>query len=367
MQKTRHEPTTNHNFPDQILKMRKRFARKAIVAISDIWCLNRTGQFMYLFGIVGSTLWGILYVIPYIYINYEEWVTRAYRVLGMFIAAEVMINWFCMKFVSSAYNPFRHGTLPTGIEMGQNVYKIKDNNDWQNGNTKENCNKIRRDATSVSIETGSLMYVATEMPKSADALPTRTAYPYFSWTPCLLCNRPRPPRCHHCPICNTCVLKRDHHCFIAGACIGYRNLRHFIVFLFWASVACVFALIHTLPYIYYALIPFIRYLDLLFPIAIIRSLFGCISIESAFVITITWLLTAFLLWSISFLQCMSSLIKDGKTTFEKNFKMELQDTRDLLGKIRSVFGYWWIVNFIAPLHFVFEPIDDPVGWPFLQA
>jgi ribosomal protein L40E len=29
---------------------------------------------------------------------------------------------------------------------------------------------------------------------------------------CTKCDRPKPPRAHHCHLCNTCVLKMDHHC-----------------------------------------------------------------------------------------------------------------------------------------------------------
>jgi hypothetical protein len=54
---------------------------------------------------------------------------------------------------------------------------------------------------------------------------------------CAKCNRIKPMRSHHCSICRKCVLKMDHHCPWVNNCIGWRNMRHFLLFLvyLWAG------------------------------------------------------------------------------------------------------------------------------------
>ncbi|XP_053384881.1 palmitoyltransferase ZDHHC21-like isoform X2 [Mercenaria mercenaria] len=340
-----------------ILSLKKKF--------TDVLFLDRFSQSCFLFGLVGIATFGILFAIPYMYNDFSEKVVLFARAFGVFLAFQMLINWFCMKFVDNGYNPDRDGTMPDGIQMGQNISRIPVADSKQ---TSRNNRRSQSDLNTLNKRNvGSVMYVASELPKTAEEQPKRTTYPYFSWTPCLRCNRPRPPRCHHCPQCNVCVLKRDHHCHFAGACIGYKNLRHFSVFLFWASVATVFSTLHAVPYYYYHVIQNTSFFDLIFPVAIARSALGYISWKNAFFIVLSWILVTFLYWATSFLQIVVDLIRLGKTTFERDHKMELTDKRCLSDKLRSVYGNYWILNFIIPLHFVFEPIDDPLNWPYIKA
>lgn len=334
--------------------------------LSDLKLVNFISQACFIVGLSGVGSIGVIFAIPYLYEGYDEHLAFTVRAFGCLIAFQLLLNWLCIKCVDNSYNPFRDGVLPDGVVLGQNVSRARWMDENQNGSGQ---GRGRKDATSVTIDNnnGSVMYVASELPTSLDAPPKRTAYPYFSWTPCLQCNRPRPPRCHHCPLCKKCILKRDHHCFFTGVCVGYRNLRHFSVFLFWASLGTIFATIHAIPYYYYEILPYTKYIDFIFPIAVIRAVFGYIDFKYAICIVLGWLLLALLAWAISFFKIVINLVTVGKTTFEIDFNMAVTDTRSLGDKIRAVYGHYWILNFIIPLHSVFDPIDDPVRWPTIKA
>ena len=54
--------------------------------------------------------------------------------------------------------------------------------------------------------------------------------------PCMVCACYKPPRTHHCSTCERCVLKYDHHCPWIANCIGWKNTKHFLLFLFYITV-----------------------------------------------------------------------------------------------------------------------------------
>lgn len=56
------------------------------------------------------------------------------------------------------------------------------------------------------------------------------------------CDKPKPPNAHHCSACGFCVVDMDHHCPFLNNCVGRGNLRHFLLFLFWVTVAMFYAL-----------------------------------------------------------------------------------------------------------------------------
>ncbi|KAK6960559.1 palmitoyltransferase [Biomphalaria glabrata] len=192
------------------------------------------------------------------------------------------------------------------------------------------------------------------------------SYPYWSWVPCYDCGRARPPRCHHCPVCRTCVLKRDHHCFFAGSCVGYRNHRFFFVFLIYAFIGCAYATLHGFPYIAFYLWQDMSFLDICFPISVVRFLLGYVSFHVTLSVTTLTLLIYFDFLTLTFIGAHSYLIYKGTTSFEKAFlksSLEIKDTRTLKQKIRAVLGPYWALTFIAPTHFVFEPEENPITWP----
>ena len=345
------------------LSMTPNFLKKLCKYVGDRpKLLDKTGQFCYIFGLFGVASWGIMFVIPYIYSDFNASYKTSAQGFVMFCVLQIMINWLCMRMVTSAYVPVLHGAKPDDLEIGEHISKLEKQNGFDHTVTLSL-------EDSQSLVKRNIVYVATEMPKSNTEPPKRAAFPYWSWAPCLRCNRPRPPRCHHCSICNVCVLKRDHHCFIAGACIGYRNLRHFTVFLFWAVVGTTFGTIHLLPYLYYYLStqPELGYIDIILPVVLIRAVLRMVGWLDALLIVLSYILICYNIWSVSFLKELTEWIREGKTSFEKTLKLKVYDTRSLRDKSRSVFGHYWIFNFIVPLHFIFEPIEDPINWPYIKA
>lgn len=60
---------------------------------------------------------------------------------------------------------------------------------------------------------------------------------------CYKCNCFKPPRAHHCSVCAKCIQKMDHHCPWVNNCIGLYNQKHFLLFLFYIELACMYSLI----------------------------------------------------------------------------------------------------------------------------
>ncbi|KAK6633556.1 hypothetical protein RUM44_004163 [Polyplax serrata] len=56
---------------------------------------------------------------------------------------------------------------------------------------------------------------------------------------CNICLGYKAPRSHHCKKCDRCVLKMDHHCPWINTCVGFKNHPNFILFIFFAVVACI--------------------------------------------------------------------------------------------------------------------------------
>ena len=61
------------------------------------------------------------------------------------------------------------------------------------------------------------------------------------WKYCHTCMHNAPPRAVHCWACECCVLKRDHHCMFTGRCIGHKNLRYYLMAVFYLSLGALYA------------------------------------------------------------------------------------------------------------------------------
>ncbi|KAJ3668950.1 hypothetical protein LUZ60_010900 [Juncus effusus] len=56
---------------------------------------------------------------------------------------------------------------------------------------------------------------------------------------CQKCCHYKPPRAHHCRVCKRCVLRMDHHCIWINNCVGHENYKAFLIFVFYAVIACI--------------------------------------------------------------------------------------------------------------------------------
>lgn len=332
----------------------KRILEVIVYVATSPEVLNCIAPFSYMFALFGIAGWGILRAIPYLYSDYDIWMTTAVQCIGWFLAVELFINWLCLRFVGSTYDPAIHGAPSVLLNTGIPVYEE---------NEYYNIHKPRKDATSVRVNSNYLdntnMEITNTRPHS---LVDKSVMGYFTWTHCIPCNRPNPPRAHHCVLCNTCILKRDHHCYVAATCVGYRNLRYFSTFLFYAVLATIFAMVHALPYAYYKVIPNVVFYDLFYPITIVRGILGYVGFRDFFLIILGWMLLIYLIFSSYSLFQVYKWITTGNTSFELNNNMDIYDSRNLSGKVRAVYGHYWLWNFLLPMHFIFEPIDDPIRW-----
>lgn len=76
-------------------------------------------------------------------------------------------------------------------------------------------------------------------PKAAMEVKRSTHAPRF----CKTCKNYKPPRTHHCSSCQKCVLKMDHHCPYINNCVGFANYGHFIRFIVYVDVSCIYLFI----------------------------------------------------------------------------------------------------------------------------
>ncbi|OWF51477.1 probable protein S-acyltransferase 12 [Mizuhopecten yessoensis] len=316
-----------------------KFCQKTILPHSRI---NRLGPWLFLLETFCLCYIGTAEIIPTLWDRYGPTFVRMNQAFTWFLGVQILMNWLCVRYVSSTYHP----------EIGQ-IHLLK----------RDDHSHQYTDYTLSFVEENQLNSLrhrkAPEQKRSASKN-------YFTWSTCKSCREVRPARCHHCNICKACVLARDHHCFFSGNCVGYKNLRHFCVFLFYSMYATVYAFLHASAYYYLELWPRTIALEILPFVTFLRNLFGQGEYHTGVLILVWWALGMFLvIGAFQFIDLVLE-IPEGVTSYEFNNGIELEDSRSLLEKVRAVFGSYWLLNLIAPVHFIFPPVVDPVNWPTIS-
>jgi len=88
----------------------------------------------------------------------------------------------------------------------------------------------------------SLISHITCMTQNPGAVP-KCEEDYSGCRECSYCKSYKPIDAHHCRTCQQCIIRLDHHCPWVNNCVGYLNQKHFVLFLFWTAVTCLWCMI----------------------------------------------------------------------------------------------------------------------------
>ncbi|GFO05958.1 palmitoyltransferase [Plakobranchus ocellatus] len=289
-----------------------------------------------------------------------------------------MLNWILLWQVDSTYEPTLHGLESPGAQLRAAV-RNGENDYCSNGASEihkftHTTNKVDAGfiegpfslpSAQPSFTDGETyqVYVATAI--TAEGV-ERRAVPYWSWAPCLICQRPRPPRCHHCALCKRCVLKRDHHCFFGRNCVGFNNQRFFIYFLVWSAIMTTWGTYLITPYVFRYVLPRYSYWDYVWPVNVARAVLGYLPLAYLHLTSVSLGVIVLLVFSVFMLVAHMNLVLRGVTSFEFDAKVKIIDTRSLTGRMRAVMGKNWGISLLLPGYTLSAPLDDPVYWPDIK-
>lgn len=277
----------------------------------------------------------MFYIVPYVFGDYGPWTVYYFRVLCWFILINGLTNWFCVILYDPSYPKTKDNPY---IDINHQVDSPPDR-----------FRPLIQEATS-NNQNGSVVYDMT----TKEALP---------WEFCEICKMHVPPRAHHCKFCKKCILKRDHHCFMVGNCIGFKNQRYFIVLAFYAMLAGALGCFFTYKYLKEVYWPVATdWKDLVPPIALWRWILWDMKGHICLMIFHVYLegIFGFIGWV--YFTSQITITADGKTLFEVAKKVPIRNTNSVQRNMKSVFGDFWILNFLFPMVLVFRQRDDGVHW-----
>ena len=349
--------------------------------------------------VCGVVYCGFEYILPTIYPENPSAVFYN-KCVCYVILIELVVNWLFLKFVQSPFKVDKYKQFidkhqediqNSGFEINMNDIKRDSNNTGSfivprtlfkdsmlNKNSLKTLYVVDMDHTNNENDSASSKNKNGSLPSenqngillenSSPRRQRKLVYPYWSWKPCIVCQCVRPPRTHHCPICGTCVLKRDHHCFFTGSCVGLRNQRYFAVFTFWGAMATVYCVIQSLIYFFTVHISISNHhwTDIILPVAMLKWVLGYIKTFDLCLLILLYSVSWFCLTSVGFLREQINCIRRGITSFEQDTDIKITNTNDQAHNLRAVFGNYWYLSFLLPLHWVFPSLEDGVEWPHIK-
>nr|XP_056708041.1 palmitoyltransferase ZDHHC22 [Euleptes europaea] len=159
------------------------------------------------------------------------------------------------------------------------------------------------------------------------------------------------PASHFCRLCARVTQRHDHHCFFTGNCIGGRNMRNFVMFCLYTSLACLDSLVTGVAYISTVLSTSfanpLAFLTLL-PHSISQFFSGALLSSEMFVILMLYLWLGIGLACAGFCCHQMLLILRGQTRYQMR-KGTVARSRPWRKNLQEVFGKRWLLGLLIPV------------------
>ncbi|XP_020649593.3 palmitoyltransferase ZDHHC22 [Pogona vitticeps] len=159
------------------------------------------------------------------------------------------------------------------------------------------------------------------------------------------------PSTHFCQLCARLTQRHDHHCFFTGNCIGSRNMRNFIMFCLYTSLACLDSLVAGVSYISAVLSTSfanpLAFLTLL-PHSISQFFSGALLSSEMFVILMLYLWLGIGLACAGFCCHQMLLILRGQTRHQVRKGMAAR-AQPWKKNLEEVFGKRWLLGLLIPM------------------
>ena len=291
------------------------------------------------------------YIIPEYFEHYSESFQFYMKVFFCFMVTQALVNWLCMYFCTSVFR----GSTDHAAEDVLTPVSLKTTKDYIL-EKEEQCHGQKESLVDCHGQTPN-NHVTTKI-LMEDTYSSKTG---LLWEYCEKCKLAKPPRAHHCKVCNVCILKRDHHCFFANTCIGYYNQRYFVVFLFYMTLGCCVGLWLETEYIRWKMAE-ASWWEFPLPMTLYKYFTGQIPLYFLFIMCHmhSFFPVGFLCLGLFVSQIW--VISMGKTSYEVRKKLRIKSVRDPMYNFQSVFGAFWLINFIFPAVIAFRQPGNGKHW-----
>ncbi|KAK3099512.1 hypothetical protein FSP39_005559 [Pinctada imbricata] len=273
----------------------------------------------------------LCYIIPYLFQEYDEWSRYYLKVLVCYLCVEGLANYLCCVFYKSFYVISEDRPSLTNLsERWKNPPEV-----FTSFHTSSSNGHVHIPIDDEDYENNF----------------------------CKVCQHTMPPRVFHCKTCKMCILKRDHHCYMVGTCIGFSNQRYFVVLVFYAFIIGTLGSFMTYRYLKHVFVPYSYYwTDFVLPITMYRVIFGSIPFHIGIMIFHMYTETLFGFIGFIYFTGQIFIICSGKTLYEVTKKIPVKSFSSINSNFVSVFGNFWLLNFLFPMQIIFRQTTDGTSW-----